>query len=578
MAFVPDIKYQDIITQIETMDQPILCGSRYNIEAQTGGFIYFGTVIHIDFSEFDQSVHNSEANALTKVVLIFKSGIALYASVWCETNQSIGPVKLKIYSSNSVLYALMTLQGSVAQGDFTCSPADLRNEGLKFAFYTDYYDWGSAPVRGITPPFYFYGSCYAPARGYSAGSSDVVNMGENIQSNVQLLWYKDPERPGVPSFYSDYIAPFELRFLSTANVNDAMTRIGYTDPTDGYDTGEMPDPDSPPQDYDPSQPGGGGGNYDPTSDPVDYPGLPTGGALASGSIKAFAVSSGIVNAIFQKLWNASLFDVSTFQKLLEAPLDSLVELLCIPLIPSAGSPGAIYLGNFDTEETAPVITSQYKTIDCGTKKVNEFWGSALDYEPYTKCEIYLPFTNGGIHQLKTEDIMNKTIGIKYNIDILTGELVAQVKCGQSVLYKFVGNCKATVPVSAKVNEFMGNLIKGASSVGTNMIGGNGNAATATISAAVNVAFSKTHVSRSGSITGATGLLDDFVPYLIIHRPKQSLARNFNKQKGYPSNITATLSSLSGYTEVEYIHLTGISGATDTELQEIETLLKNGVII
>ena len=576
MAFVPDIKYPDIITQIETMDQPIMCGSRYNIEAMTGGFIYFGTIIHINCSEFDQSVHNSEANALTKLVLIFRSGVALYVSVWCETDQSIGPVKIKIYSSNSVLYAIMTLQGSVAQGSFTCSPADLRNEGLKFAFYTDYYDWASAPVRGITPPFYFVGCCYAPARGYSAGSSDVVNMGENIQSNVQLLWFKDPERPGVPSFYSDYIPPFQVNFLSTSNVDDAMTRIGYTDPADGYDTGEMPDPDAPPQEYDPSEPGGGGGNYDPTSDPVDYPGLPTGGAVNSGSIKAFVVSPGIMRAVFVKLWSTAVFDIATWQKLLESPLDSLVELSCIPLIPTAGDTAAIMLGNFDTEETAPVITSQYKTIDCGTKKVNEFWGSALDYEPYTKCEIYLPFTNGGIHKLKTEDIMGKTIGIKYNVDILTGELVAQIKCGQSVLYKFTGNCKATCPVSSKVMDALRPFIHG--TMGMALASTPNGVATAAISAAVNVAMSKTQIQRSGNISGAVGLLDDFVPYLIIHRPKQSLARNFNKQKGYPSNITATLSSLSGYTEVEYVHLTGISGATDTELNEIEALLKKGVII
>ena len=108
--------------------------------------------------------------------------------------------------------------------------------------------------------------------------------------------------------------------------------------------------------------------------------------------------------------------------------------------------------------------------------------------------------------------------------------------------------------------------------------GAGIAGAAAISTAVNVAMAKTHVSRSGSMNGSVGLLDDFTPYLILHRPKQSLAADFKSFKGYPSNITAILSSLSGYTEVEYIHLTGINGATDTELTEIENLLKNGVII
>ena len=91
-------------------------------------------------------------------------------------------------------------------------------------------------------------------------------------------------------------------------------------------------------------------------------------------------------------------------------------------------------------------------------------------------------------------------------------------------------------------------------------------------------MSKVNIQRSGDISGSTGLLDDFVPYLIIHRPVQSLAKDFKNFKGYPSNITAKLSTLTGYTEVEYVHLQNITGATDAELVMIERLLKSGVII
>ena len=38
-----------------------------------------------------------------------------------------------------------------------------------------------------------------------------------------------------------------------------------------------------------------------------------------------------------------------------------------------------------------------------------------------------------------------------------------------------------------------------------------------------------------------------------------------------------LKSLNGYTEVDYVHLS-IPGATDAELNEIESLLKGGVLI
>ena len=168
--------------------------------------------------------------------------------------------------------------------------------------------------------------------------------------------------------------------------------------------------------------------------------------------------------------------------------------------------------------------------------------------------------------------------MKYNYDILTGNFVAMLKCGQSVLYRYPGNIKEGIPVSARTAEALEQLVKGSLSTAAKAPG-NGTAAAMTgISTAVNVAMSKTHVARSGEISGPAALLDEFVPYLIIHRPKQSLASSFKTQKGYPSNITAVLGTCSGYTEVEYIHLTGIDGATDTELNEIEDLLKKGVII
>ena len=283
-----------------------------------------------------------------------------------------------------------------------------------------------------------------------------------------------------------------------------------------------------------------------------------------------------LQSIFHKLWSTSIFDIATFQKLVEAPLDSLISLECVPITPTVGNSASVMLGNFDTDVDAPVVSQQYYTIDFGTLKVNEYWGSALDYSPYTKAELYLP-GGVGIVDVNVDDIMGKTLAIKYNYDILSGNFTAQVKCGQSVLYKFPGVVKETVPITARVKDAMQAILSG----GIMLAGaatGAGIAGAAAISTAVNVAMAKTRVSRSGSMNGSVGLLDDFTPYLIIHRPKQSLAADFKSFKGYPSNITAVLSNLTGYTEVEYIHLTGINGATDTELSEIESLLQGGVII
>lgn len=88
---------------------------------------------------------------------------------------------------------------------------------------------------------------------------------------------------------------------------------------------------------------------------------------------------------------------------------------------------------------------------------------------------------------------------------------------------------------------------------------------------------KPSFSHSGSMGGAGGMMGIQTPYLIIERPRQSVPANLNKFCGYPSNVNYKLFDLSGYTQVEYIHLDGFT-CTDAELKEIDALLKAGVIL
>ena len=97
-------------------------------------------------------------------------------------------------------------------------------------------------------------------------------------------------------------------------------------------------------------------------------------------------------------------------------------------------------------------------------------------------------------------------------------------------------------------------------------------------AAAGVSNSHLNVAHSGSIGSNAGAMGGKIPYLIITRPKPYNADNYSNFYGYPSNKTVKLSSCLGYTKVKDIHLENISSATDDELNEIESLLKDGVII
>ena len=236
------------------------------------------------------------------------------------------------------------------------------------------------------------------------------------------------------------------------------------------------------------------------------------------------------------------------------------------------------------------------------RSIGEYWKAYLDYEPYTKAELYLPYI--GTHPISVDDIMGKTIKVVYHVDLVSGACTAYVKCGASVLYSFIGQCASSIPIGG--NDWT-SVISGALTIATaigSMVasGGasapmageaaGGEAAGAAVEAAktkaamirtvggaastaVNVL--KPSIGKSGSMSGTGGLMGIQKPYLILTRPRQAVPASQNHFMGYPSFMTSVVGSLSGYTEMEYIHLEGIN-ATDNELAEIEQLLKGGVYL
>ena len=66
-------------------------------------------------------------------------------------------------------------------------------------------------------------------------------------------------------------------------------------------------------------------------------------------------------------------------------------------------------------------------------------------------------------------------------------------------------------------------------------------------------------------------------FIIIERPNISVPNKVQHYMGQTSNMTASLGGLSGMTIVEAVHLEGIP-CTTSELAEIESILKSGVIL
>lgn len=326
---------------------------------------------------------------------------------------------------------------------------------------------------------------------------------------------------------------------------------------------------------------GGKGNHSDKSDPIDIPDIPTYSGINSGFINLYAPTLQQLKDLATYLWSSDISDI--IKKMYASPMESILGLSIVPVLPMSLSLAGVGIANVATGVEMYAVTEQYTSVYCGFIEVKEFWGSALDYSPYTKIQIYLPYI--GIRSLNADDVMGKKVEVVYRVDVLTGSLTAFIKCDDSVLYQFSGNCSSALPISGKdFTQIIQTAISATVALGTTVATG-GTSAPITASTALsgvlttagNVANAKPQVQKSGSMGGTSGLLGQQTPYLIIERPRQSLPVDYKSFVGYPSNITSVLSALKGYTEIESVHLEGVT-ATDTEKTEILKLLQEGVIL
>lgn len=322
--------------------------------------------------------------------------------------------------------------------------------------------------------------------------------------------------------------------------------------------------------------GGGTGTFSETGDIVGIPGLPALSAVDTGFITLFNPTAAQVKQLASYMWSNS-FDMATFKNIVANPIDCILGLTIVPVNPPDAGTKAVNVGNIPTDVNMPYLSSQYVEVDCGTLNVQEFWGSYLDYSPYTKMSLYLPYI--GIVPLDIDDVMNATITIKYHVDVLSGACVAYVLCNGTQLYTYIGQCSSNVPITS--NDFT-NTVNGilgiAGSIGSLVATGGASAPTEIGKIAGNAINAlKPNIQKSGAMSGTGGMMGVQTPYLICQRPRQSVPTSQNTFTGYPANITATLSDLSGYTEVDKIHLEGVP-CTNEEMDEIMTLLESGVYI
>lgn len=348
----------------------------------------------------------------------------------------------------------------------------------------------------------------------------------------------------------------------------------------------------------------GKGTFDNTNDEVDFPPMPLWDATSTGFISLWNPTITEITALYGFLWDSDIS--TTLKKLFLEPMDAIISLAFFPVDPTNfPEKRNVTIGHVDTEIEMYAVQKQFVDFDFGTLQIDEYYGAAWDYSPYTQASIYLPYI--GTQALDIDDVMNGTLHLKYRVDLLSGMCAAMLRVDrsrdglQAVIYTWQGNCAMQVPITAgSARDFLNSIIqlgamagvslaqplagaidasmhKGEENYESPVMGNNWINPTIASFSALNVIGQKVRVQRGGRVDANAGVMSPQEAYIILNRPVSAIPRGWNEYAGYPSLKIKNLSTQKGYTEVAYIKLNGLE-ATSDEIMELDGMLKGGVIL
>lgn len=320
---------------------------------------------------------------------------------------------------------------------------------------------------------------------------------------------------------------------------------------------------------------------------------------------------------------------ATIDKIWNNPFDGIIGAHELYATPSKDGYSTIRSGFLDSGIGSIIVRQRYTQINCGSMVIPEYYGNYLDYSPYSKAYVYLPFI--GIVDIDVDDIVGHAVNITYHVDSYNGSCIAQITCAKTgytnTLYQFSGNCSVEVPMAGgsqaaiKAAMMTANAYQNAANVSANasLVGGIGSGLASIVGGAVSLAGSitgtggigqigsgiasiasgianaeanraygqaqhtaqmlsgKSNVQHSGSFGSSHGAMGIKTPYIILRRPIQVRVNNYNDLYGYPAHKQVIVGNCTGFLRCREVHVIS-SLATDAEKTLIEQLLTTGVYV
>ena len=195
-------------------------------------------------------------------------------------------------------------------------------------------------------------------------------------------------------------------------------------------------------------------------------------------------------------------------------------------------------GRYDFGEQAPYVKEHTIVVDCGSVEIAEHYQSLLDYSPFSRLTIYLPFI--GFQELDDKLVVGHTLKVQYVVDVLSGRCLAQLYVDSTELKSCIAEYGGTIAADEMFGSDNGYDYYGAYELMTTM------------------------------------QLGELSCYILIHT-KLPLEGDIVNYKGLPTNEIVRVGDVTGFVKYSSIHVDGMT-ATDSEKSEIESLLMSGIFV
>lgn len=295
------------------------------------------------------------------------------------------------------------------------------------------------------------------------------------------------------------------------------------------------------------------------------------GAGTSGLVnRTYAMSVTQIKQIASFLWSSNFFD--NIKLVNNSPIENIISCKMFPTSLS-GETEIISLGNVETGVEGGKREDS-KRINVGSCTIPKLYNNFLDFAPYTKATIFLPFI--GFKPLDLNQVMGKTLKIDYVFDLITGAVKSLLFSDNIYVQSYDGNAGLDIPItSSNRAQIEAGYITGALGVVAEIA--SGDIAGATMKG-LGTAMSQYHYQTQGSYSPNCAWYETRKCYIIMDRPTSQTPSTYAHNIGFPCELSFNLGNLSGFTIVEQgIDLSGIP-CTETERKEILSLLTSGIFL